>query len=238
MNTSDLYKKDGGAAYHSNKHFESEKSVALISTFRAKKFQPYIKPGDKVLEYGVGAGWNLCRIECAEKLGYDVSTWVKPLLDKYGIDFTNNTHEIPKGYFDIVICHHVLEHVPNPLETLKELKVYMKPQGKLLLFVPTDTSLRFNKYDPANKDHHLFCWNVQALCTLAQESGFQVIEYSRRLYGFDRFVSNWIGNSKLPGFLFYPIFYLLNFIRPDREIKLICNQQIQVDLDISPDDKR
>lgn len=224
MNTLDLYKKDGGAAYHSNKHFETERSVELISKFRGKKFQHYIGPGDKVLEYGVGAGWNLCNIKCAEKLGYDVSTWVKPLLDKHGTNFTNHTHEIPNGYFDIVICHHVLEHVPNPLETLKELKLYMKPAGKLLLFIPTDSSSRFNKYDADNKDHHLFSWNVQSLCNLANEAGFNVIEYKRSLYGFDRFISSWIDKFKLPAFFFYPIFYLLNVIRPDREIKLICNR--------------
>jgi len=228
MKITDLYKENGGAAYHSNKHFETERTVALVSKFRAKKFQRYVLPNHKVLEYGVGAGWNLRNIACAEKLGYDVSTWVKPLLDKYNINFTNDVDEIPKRYFDIVICHHVLEHVPNPLETLKELTAYLKPDGKLLLFIPTDASSRFNKYDPANKDHHLYSWNVQALCTLAQESGFDVVEYDRKLYGFDRYVSSWIDRFKLPDFFFYPIFYFLNLIRPDREIKLICNKQVHI----------
>lgn len=222
MNIEDLYKKDGGAAYHSHKHFESGKTVSLISKFRAKKFQPYILPHDKVLEYGVGAGWNLRNIKCAEKAGYDVSTGLKTLVEKYGIAFTANSADIPAAYFDIVICHHVLEHVPDPMQTLKELKSYMKPGAKLLLFVPADTASRFNTYHPGNKDHHLFNWNVQSLCTIATESGFSVIEYKRSLYGFDRFVSHCIDRFRLPEFLFYPIFYLLNFIRPDREIKLIC----------------
>lgn len=222
MNASELYRKNGGTAYHSNKHFESEGTISLISKFRAKKFQPYISLDDKVLEYGVGAGWNLRNIKCGEKRGYDVATALKPLVEKYSIGFTDNNADIPAAYFDVVICHHVLEHVPNPLETLKELKVYMKPEAKLLLFVPTDSSPRFNTYDPENKDHHLFNWNVQSLCTLATESGFSVVEYKRSLYGFDRFVSNWISKSGLPVFLFYPIFYLLNLIRPDWEIKLIC----------------
>lgn len=222
MNISELYKKDGGEAYHSNKHVETDGTIELVSRFRAKKFMPHIAASDKVLEFGVGAGWNLRNIKCAERLGYDVATILKPMVLKYGIDFTNDSAAIPKEYFDVVICHHVLEHVPDPMQTLKELKTYMKPKGKLLLFVPADTGSRFNKYDPKNKDHHLFNWNVQSLCTLATESGFSVLEYKRSLYGFDRFVSSWISKSGLPVFLFYPIFYLLNLIRPDWEIKLIC----------------
>lgn len=222
MNTVDLYKNDGGNAYHSNKHFESEGTIALVSKFRTKKFQPYIAAKDKVLEYGVGAGWNLRNIICGEKMGYDVATTLKPLVEKYDIKFTNDTAAIPVNYFDIVICHHVLEHVPDPLSTLTELQTYMKPGAKLLLFVPTDSAARFNKYHPDNKDHHLFNWNVQSLCTLAVESGFTVIEYARNLYGFDRFVSSWISKSGLSSFLFYPVFYFLNLIRPDREIKVVC----------------
>jgi len=224
MNTLDLYKNNGGTAYHSNKHFETEGTISLVSKFRAKKFQPYISACDKVLEYGVGAGWNLRNIKCSEKMGYDVSTTLKPLVEQYGIGFTSNTTDIPVDYFDIVICHHVLEHVPDPLQTLKELLRYMKPGSKLLLFVPTDAAARFNRYNPDSKDHHLFNWNVQSLCTLAVESGFSVIEYDRSLYGFDRFVSSWIDKLKLPSFFFYPVFYFLNSIRPDREIKLICTK--------------
>ena len=224
MNALDLYKKNGGEAYHSKKHFEDDKTVSLISKFRAKKFQPYILPNDKVLEYGVGAGWNLRNIKCSEKLGFDVATALKPLVEKYDIKFTNNPAEIPEAYFDVVICHHVLEHVPNPLETLKELKLYMKPGSKLLLFVPTDSAPRFNKYHPGNKDHHLFNWNVQSLCTLALESGLSLIEYKRNLYGFDRFVSSWISKLGLPAFFFYPVFYFLNLLSPDREIKVVCTK--------------
>lgn len=40
------------------------------------------------------------------------------------------------NYFDIVICNHLLEHVPNDIDAMKELFRVLKPNGKAILQVP------------------------------------------------------------------------------------------------------
>ncbi|MGV6861388.1 MAG: class I SAM-dependent methyltransferase [Putridiphycobacter sp.] len=49
-----------------------------------------------------------------------------------------NVLNIPFGdnHFDLIICNHLLEHVPNDLDAMKELFRVLKPNGKAILQVP------------------------------------------------------------------------------------------------------
>ena len=42
--------------------------------------------------------------------------------------------------FDWILCNHVLEHIPNDTQAMKELYRVLKPGGKALLQVPLDTN--------------------------------------------------------------------------------------------------
>jgi len=41
--------------------------------------------------------------------------------------------------FDLVLCHHVLEHVVNCAGTLEEIGRILKPEGRLYISIPTAT---------------------------------------------------------------------------------------------------
>jgi 2-polyprenyl-3-methyl-5-hydroxy-6-metoxy-1,4-benzoquinol methylase len=43
---------------------------------------------------------------------------------------------IRKSLFDVITMWHVLEHVPNLYEQIKELKRLLKPSGTLIVAVP------------------------------------------------------------------------------------------------------
>jgi SAM-dependent methyltransferase len=49
-----------------------------------------------------------------------------------------NVLDIPyeNDYFELVICNHLLEHVPTDLEAMKEILRVLKPGGKAILQVP------------------------------------------------------------------------------------------------------
>lgn len=60
---------------------------------------------------------------------------------KYGpIDIVSDIWNIPQpdGSFDAVLCTEVLEHVPYPVETVRELSRLTRPGGKLILTVPSN----------------------------------------------------------------------------------------------------
>lgn len=53
------------------------------------------------------------------------------------MDLTGLQYEA--GYFDAIICSHVLEHIPNDRTAMKELFRVLKPGGWAALQVPLDT---------------------------------------------------------------------------------------------------
>jgi SAM-dependent methyltransferase len=76
----------------------------------------------------------------------------------YGrLDIVSDITSIPKpdAYFDAIMCIEVLEHVPDPIQAIKEFARLLKPNGYLVLtspfcslthFAPYHFSTGFNKY--------------------------------------------------------------------------------------------
>ena len=38
--------------------------------------------------------------------------------------------------FDVITMFHVLEHLPNQVDTLKQLKKLLKPKGNIIIEIP------------------------------------------------------------------------------------------------------
>ena len=79
-------------------------------------------------------------------------------------------HEIPKpdNSYDAVILTQVLEHVPHPEETLREIARILKLGGKLIISVPLNGPLHGEPY-------HFFQFTHYGLFELARRSGLAVI---------------------------------------------------------------
>jgi len=71
-----------------------------------------------------------------------ISPWAKVKLDVQDMPFTDSS-------FDVVLCNHVLEHVPNDQKSMRELYRVMKPGGFGIFQVPIDTSLS-KTYEDSN----------------------------------------------------------------------------------------
>jgi len=46
------------------------------------------------------------------------------------------------AYFDIIICNHILEHIPDDISAMKEIYRVLKPSGCAILLVPICAKLR------------------------------------------------------------------------------------------------
>jgi len=65
-----------------------------------------------------------------------------------GLDMVSDITAIPApdASFDAILCTEVLEHVPHPIDALRELARLLKPGGKLIVTAPFVSNTHFSPY--------------------------------------------------------------------------------------------
>ena len=218
------YRGEEGRRYHEQKRGVPEAAVPWVARLRAEKLAPHIRPEDVVFEFGVGSGWNLMNLNCRRRLGFDVADFLAPAVRARGIEVVSNTEQIPSGSVDSVICHHTLEHVPQPAQILTELGRILRPQGQLLLFVPFERERRYRRFQRGEPNHHLYSWNVQTLGNLVEEAGLEVAQAGLGGFGYDRFAAVWALRLHLGETGFRLLRRCLHVLRPAFEVRVLARK--------------
>jgi len=68
---------------------------------------------------------------------------------EYGpIDYVGDIWAIDEkdGFFDVVMCTEVFEHIPYPIDTIREFSRLLKPGGKLVLTAPSNCLRHMDPY--------------------------------------------------------------------------------------------
>lgn len=80
-------------------------------------------------------------------------------LNPENYDYGNHTKKMdvtamsfPDSYFDVVICNHVLEHIPDDKKAMSEMFRVCKPGGFAILNVPVNTNMETTVEDPSITD--------------------------------------------------------------------------------------
>jgi ubiquinone/menaquinone biosynthesis C-methylase UbiE len=148
---------------------------------RYSTFKRYILPlvRDHItLDLGCGTGEFL---EWFKKgsIGIDVSV---SMLEKCReknlcVLLADLNHPLPfkDKSFDRVFCAHTLEHVESPIQLLRECNRVLRPEGKLVLGLPRESSLLefFDKYFD-DHPYHLYSFSLRNISHLLKRAGFVV----------------------------------------------------------------
>ena len=107
-----------------------------------------LPPGTRVLDIGAGVGqyrelFGHCDYKTHD-FGQEPATVGKYTPLDYQSDIT--AIPVPDAEFDALICTEVLEHVPYPIEALKEMARIVKPGGRVLLTAPLASYLHQEPY--------------------------------------------------------------------------------------------
>ena len=135
-----------------------------------------VRPGSAVLDIGCKSG--------------DLQRYLPPDVRYQGVDIAPefaapNTmvHDISSGLpfpdvsFDYVFCIEVLEHVPNPYDTLGEIHRVLRPDGVLILSVPNPYHLKeiiWNVFRIGDRQGHIYSWTRQTMTRLGAMNGFRL----------------------------------------------------------------
>lgn len=99
----------------------------------------------RVLELGCGEGATLewlKQIRCCEEswgieLTDNAADAAKKKVDRIIVaDIENDIVNLPKDYFDLILCLDVLEHLQDPWRVMRMLVSWLRPAGTLLASIP------------------------------------------------------------------------------------------------------
>jgi SAM-dependent methyltransferase len=158
--TQDHYRGEAGHRYHWDKRGIPDRAYLWVARLRAAKFSGQVRADDIVLEYGVGAGWNLALLSCRKRLGHDVAPFLASVLAARGIEYVADTGTLEGGAMDLVICHHTGAHAGARNGAGGDRRL-LRPGGKLWLSVPYEKERVYRRFRPEEPNHHLYSWNVQ-----------------------------------------------------------------------------
>lgn len=85
-------------------------------------------------------------LRAAPNLDY-VTADIEPGVADRVIDITGI--DAPDGAFDVVLCSHVLEHIPDDARAMREIRRVLSPTGWAFLVVPTDPGRQEVYEDPS-----------------------------------------------------------------------------------------
>jgi SAM-dependent methyltransferase len=159
------YKKD---------YFEWQKSCGILGgTYDSLKFSKFINSNDTLIDFGCGGGFILDKMPCSEKIGIEINPVAREFCINKGLKVVESIHDIPDNWASVIISNHVLEHIPNPLDSLHELKKKIRNGGKIIFIVPNERNIHYN---PNNIDQHLYTWAEVNLGNLFSYAGFKVLK--------------------------------------------------------------
>ena len=126
----------------------------LMVWFKGKSRREGLIPWEgagRLLDYGCGGGGNLdtMRQWGWTVTGMDMSEQALSVCRKQGLDVhqgVDPTKVFASGSFDVVTLWHVIEHVPSPTETLRQMHSVLTPNGKIVVVMPNINSTLARKY--------------------------------------------------------------------------------------------
>ncbi|MGC1456585.1 MAG: class I SAM-dependent methyltransferase [Nitrospirota bacterium] len=160
------------------------KMLATLTRNQILMFAPSL-PNGKALDVGCGCGDLLLWLQghgWGEVRGVELSPGAADLANKNGLnvfcgELINANY--PDRYFDFITLNHVLEHVHDPMQTLKEIHRILKPDGLLVVGVPNFGSFEnivFGRHQSILKEvpRHLYHFSRQTMTRMLDQSGFTV----------------------------------------------------------------
>ncbi|MEK6697996.1 MAG: class I SAM-dependent methyltransferase [Nitrospirota bacterium] len=136
----------------------------------------------RILDIGCGSGKFLLQMKRLgwDAVGIDLDLKGARLSKAKGLEVYQGILEemsFPEKSFDVITLIHVIEHLEDPLQTLKESRKYLKKGGKLVIVTPNSDSVGA-KYFGINwrgweVPRHSYVFSPQMIEKIVEKSGFR-----------------------------------------------------------------
>lgn len=142
-----------------------------------------LKINDSILDVGCADGFLLYMLK---ESGYPNVMGIDPEISS-SIHYKNGLNiikgdllELKERKFDVVMLHHVLEHIEHPEQILNDISNFLNPDGQLLIRIPTCTSFAFDNYQEnwyqLDAPRHIYLHSHDSIQKLLKKSNFEIIK--------------------------------------------------------------
>ncbi len=136
---------------------------------------------DAILDIGTGNGNLLMKLF---QIGFTNLTGIDPFINeskKYGaIRILKQEIFEMNGAYDLIMMHHSLEHMFEPLKVLEKAKSLITPGKHLLIRIPIMGNYGWKKYGTywcgIDAPRHIFIPSEKGIHMLAKKTGFEIIK--------------------------------------------------------------
>jgi SAM-dependent methyltransferase len=147
-----------------------------------------LRPGDKLLDLGCGAGRFLVYGAIGVEISEQAARRARENVPGADVRLVEDDGTLPLGHgeVDLVWCSETLEHIPDVAGVLNELRRVLKRGGRVLITVPYHDRLigaaialtRFEQhFDPLGQ--HVRFFTRRSLATALEHAGFEDVEIRR-----------------------------------------------------------
>lgn len=171
-------------------------------TRRVNALCPFLDDETTLLDFGTGMGHFIDAVQphvdtvVGSEINRDRLAFVR---DKLGFDVYEGTEPLRSEFdderFDIVTMFHVLEHLPNPLEQLREVRRLLNDDGRLIVEVPNHDDWLLSRCDDYAdfyyQDAHAYYFDPRTLTEVLTDGGFDSRVIGVQRYGY-RNALNWL----------------------------------------------
>lgn len=135
----------------------------------------------RILDVGCGRGQLL--VTMAEE-GFIDLTGVDPFIESdiehpEGIRILRSELGRVRGAWDLIMLHHSLEHVPDPLGTLRDARERLRPRGRVLVRLPVADCAAWREYGmdwvQLDPPRHLHVPSLRGMGVLADGAGLRIV---------------------------------------------------------------
>jgi len=143
--------------------------------FKAK-VESHIKPGMNVLDVGAGTAPYKSLFEKCRYIAHDFGEYkgikLGETTEYTDIDIKSDITDIPlpQSCIDLVLCTEVLEHVPNPIDAMKEIFRVLKPDSCAIITAPFTSGSHQRPY------HFYAGFSPEWYLFVAKSIGLEILE--------------------------------------------------------------
>ena len=178
----ELYRADQIASGQTNQ----ESGSHALSQYAIYLSQRVLRGGTAVLDYGCGSGQLVQDLQSRglRAVGIERSRGAREFASVHrGLTLFEKLEAVNDGTMDAITMIEVIEHLPDPLESLRGLYRKLRPGGLLFLTTPNRLGLRARMegghWREASKKFHVVLFDAASLRALLSSAGFLDVQQIR-----------------------------------------------------------